>query len=164
MMTRCYNEKELSYRFYGARGIKVCDRWRGEGGFERFLSDVGQRPSSLHSLDRKDVDADYCLENCRWATKVEQANNKRTTIRVGVDGQTVSLKSACRSANMPYEIVRKRMILGATFQDAISEPVRDRHFKSLAVKCREAGLSYNTVYARVRNGWTEERALSTPIR
>lgn len=85
--TRCYNEDFLDYRYYGAKGIKVCDRWLES--FENFLEDMGKKPSPKHTLDRIDVNGDYEPSNCRWATKTEQAFNQNissdnTSGRVGV--------------------------------------------------------------------------------
>ena len=74
MKTRCFNPKATQYHNYGGRGITVCDQWRNS--FETFLSDVGDRPSEHHSLERIDVNDDYKPSNCKWATWEEQCNNR----------------------------------------------------------------------------------------
>lgn len=78
---RCTNPRNKDYHHYGARGVTFCQRWRqGDGersGYECFLSDMGRKPSSRHSLDRIDVNGNYEPGNCRWATWKEQRHNRR---------------------------------------------------------------------------------------
>jgi len=74
MRQRCHNEKCPMFRWYGARGISVCQEWRES--FERFFSDMGPRPPGT-SLDRIDVNGNYCRENCRWADWGTQCDNRR---------------------------------------------------------------------------------------
>lgn len=76
MMRRCYNPKCKSYRNYGAKGVEVTKRWRGKGGFDRFVEDMGLKPPGL-TLERKNPFGDYQKSNCRWATRKEQSLNKR---------------------------------------------------------------------------------------
>jgi hypothetical protein len=74
MLARCESKADSSYCRYGGRGISVCERWHD---FWAFIADLGPRPSSDHSLDRLDPNGGYEPSNCRWATKGEQARNRR---------------------------------------------------------------------------------------
>lgn len=73
MHDRCRNPKNKSYRYYGGRGIAVCDEWKS---FEQFYKDMGDRPEGK-SIDRIDNNKGYCKENCRWADKFQQSQNRR---------------------------------------------------------------------------------------
>ena len=89
MKARCYNPKCRDFPDYGERGIEVCERWRND--FTAFLSDMGERPSKAHSLDREENDGPYSPDNCRWATKAEQSNNRRNNRKISMDGNLYSV-------------------------------------------------------------------------
>lgn len=74
MLTRCSNPNQECYKYYGALGVTVCDRWRKS--FENFLADMGERPDGK-TLDRESPFGNYEPENCKWSTPKEQANNTR---------------------------------------------------------------------------------------
>jgi hypothetical protein len=75
MKERCYYPKSAGFKYWGGRGITVCDRWRDS--FQNFIDDMGPKPSSQHSLDRINNEGHYEPGNCRWATHLEQRHNRR---------------------------------------------------------------------------------------
>jgi len=75
MKNRCHNPNDEFFRDYGARGIRVCEKWRSD--FSAFYGDMGARPSPRHSIDRINNDGNYEPQNCRWASPLEQSSNRR---------------------------------------------------------------------------------------
>ena len=101
MLQRCLNPNNCNYPRYGARGILVCERWQGPNGFINFLSDVGRRPSSRHSLDRyPDNDGNYEPGNVRWATRSEQLRNTRRTLLVEFEGRMICATDLAAMTNL----------------------------------------------------------------
>lgn len=100
---RCYNPNCSQYKNYGARGIKMCDRWFYS--YENFLEDMGERPKGM-SIDRIDVNGDYEPSNCRWADLKTQCNNRRNNIYIEYNGETKTLMQWCNEYKMDYVLVR----------------------------------------------------------
>lgn len=107
MKNRCYNKNDSkNYKWYGGKNIKVCDRWTGENGFWNFVQDMGERPSG-YSIDRIDVDGDYCPENCRWASPKEQSYNRRNCVRIFVGGKKYTTEEAAEILKVHPETLRR---------------------------------------------------------
>lgn len=116
--SRCFNSACKSFTHYGARGITMCDHWRDS--FEAFLADVGPKPSPFHSIDRINNDGDYEPGNCRWATRSEQLNNRRTNRRIEVDGQMLTVSEAAKLKRLSRGAIYSRIHGGADPQTAFN--------------------------------------------
>lgn len=121
---RCTNPNYGSYRNYGARGIKVCERWLD---FQNFLADMGERPAGM-SIDRIDNDGDYCPENCRWATQKEQARNTRSIRLLEFRGRKQPVSAWCEELGLPSSTLKNRLdTLGWSVERSLATPCR--HYK-----------------------------------
>jgi len=126
MRKRCRNPRSTHYRHYGGRGIRVCDRWQGENGFVYFLEDMGRKPSPAHSIDRIDVDGDYCPENCRWATAREQESNKRNSVYITAFGKTLWLPDWAAETGISTDTIRYRIKQGWNPEVALTKMPKAR--------------------------------------
>lgn len=113
MIRRCDDRDDPNY---GGRGIKVCDRWRES--FQNFLDDMGERPEG-QTLERDDPDGDYCQGNCRWATRREQARNKRNNVVKEFRGVALCLAEWAEWADLPYNLVYDRVYHGWTIERSL---------------------------------------------
>jgi len=105
MKQRCTNPKHPSYKDYGGRGIKVCERWSE---FENFYEDMGEEPRGL-SLERKNNNGNYCPENCIYATQKEQTRNTRRTVLIEYQGKTQCMKDWAKELGINYATLRFRL-------------------------------------------------------
>lgn len=124
IITRCTNPNAKSYRYYGARGITICDTWRNS--FEAFLADVGPRPSDKHSIDRIDVQKGYEPGNVRWATKTEQMRNTRRNRYLTADGRTQCVAAWAEETGLPPKLIGARLRLGWSESRAVLTPKKSR--------------------------------------
>lgn len=118
MIQRCQGKG--GHEQYVANGITVCKEWLD---FSKFLSDMGDRPEGT-SLDRIDGNKGYCKENCRWATHVQQMNNKKTNVKGVVDGAMLSPSEAARKYGVGISMVRHRLRKGFSLEQAVKIPRR----------------------------------------
>jgi hypothetical protein len=107
MIQRCENSNHKSFHHYGGRGIVVCEDWRKN--FVTFLLDMGNRPSSKHSIERKNNNEEYSKVNCVWALPEAQNTNKRNNIYVTHKGAKILLVEYARETGITYQAAHKRV-------------------------------------------------------
>lgn len=117
--SRCLLPHNPGFRNYGGRGITICSRWLT---FENFLADMGRRPSPQHSIDRIDNDGNYEPGNCRWATRKEQAQNRRTTRLVTIGGERRSISDWEASSDVSAHQIGQRLDAGLSGPDSVLTP------------------------------------------
>ena len=129
MIARCHNQNHVAYRYYGARGICVCDRWRES--FEAFAEDMGARPAGLE-LDRIDPDGHYTPGNVRWAnrrmqklTRVKRSDHY-TPRPIEWNGKTYAISDLAAIAGISYNAMYGRLMKGWDVQSAISTSKKTR--------------------------------------
>lgn len=119
---RCHMESHPQYHLYGGRGIHVCPEWRYN--FEAFVTDMGIRPEG-HTLERVDNDLGYCKDNCVWATRAQQAANRRANKLLTWEGQTHTVSEWERLKGFKPGTLKARVgPLGYSLEVAFSKPVK----------------------------------------
>ena len=110
MRRRCYGTYYTEYKNYGGRGITICEEWDEYPNFKKWALSNGYDDSK--SIDRIDVNGNYCPENCRWATKIEQANNTTRNRIVEYKGRKQTVMKWCRELGLPEKRTRTRLDRG----------------------------------------------------
>lgn len=148
---RCHNPSSAAYRRYGAKGIRMCQRWQS---FPWFNEDMGPRPSNFHSVDRIENSRGYDCGSCddckargvprnaRWATAVEQSRNKGNNVLITHAGETLPLVAWAERTGFPAEAIKSRLAAGWSAEKALTKPLRktswkrDAHVAEAATKIR----------------------------
>lgn len=121
--TRCYNTKNSRYKYYGARGISMCDEWRND--FQAFFDwaiENGYREDL--TIDRIDTNGNYEPANCRWVTWQEQQNNRRNNHLIEFNGQVHTMAEWARLSGIPYLTLAQRInVYGWSVERALTERV-----------------------------------------
>lgn len=124
MRTRCENPNSNSFEDYGARGIKVCDRWRES--FDNFLADMGPKPTPQHTIERINNDKGYEPGNCKWATRRENLMNRRPmpAALFPCHGKMMTMKDIATAYRISKFVVYRRINNGWSVDDAATTPVK----------------------------------------
>jgi len=113
---RCFNRNNPAYHNYGGRGIAVCDQWMT---FETFFADVGPCPSPAHTIDRIDNDGNYEPGNVRWATRTEQARNRRSSVILEFNGKRQTIGQWATEVGVPQQTLSNRVRRGMPLAAAL---------------------------------------------
>lgn len=123
MLQRCYNLKNPKFKYYGGRGITVCERWRQS--VENFYADMGDPPPGM-TLERRDVNQGYTQENCYWASQTQQTRNRRTAHMLTYNGETHGIttwaEKLADTLNLNKKALDRRLRTGWSVEEALTTP------------------------------------------
>lgn len=175
MMARCNNPNASNFKYYGALGVTVCERWHD---FASFRTDMGECPSVSMTLDRLKNELGYEPGNCRWATQAEQNRNRSHCVPITHDGSTRNLADWSPIVGISANVLALRLKRGWSAERALTTPAnasRNTHptlvelthaSETLTVLAWAArlGMTPNAIRMRLRLGWSVDRALTTPVK
>ncbi len=124
MKDRCYNKNNIGYKYYGGRGITVCDRWRNS--FATFFKDMGPRPFPEAQIDRSNNDLGYFPDNCRWTTAAQNSQNRSTNKLTAREVKTIRKKY--KSGGI---LQRELASIYGIYQNTISRIVNQKIWKRI---------------------------------
>ena len=164
---RCYNPNASKFRWYGGRGISVCQRWRDS--FKAFYEDMGPRPFPKATIERINNDGNYEPGNCRWATQHDQSRNTQRTILLAFRGRTQCLQDWAAEVGIERQTLQGRIQSGWDIERALTEAVKQPTFHMLTFHgetmtvtawARRLGITKKALSARLHKGWPLEQALT----
>lgn len=127
MMARCYKPYMANYKYYGGKGITVCQEWHT---FDNFIKDMGDKPGPEYSLDRINGNEGYSKENCRWATHKTQCSKRSSKNLITHNGDTLPLKTMGDKLGINHNTLLARINMGWNVDEALNTPVKNREYTS----------------------------------
>ena len=166
---RCYNASSREYKWYGGRGIKVCDEWMNDSNaFYNWAKSHGYREGL--QIDRIDNDGDYSPTNCRFVDCKTNMNNRRNTMFCEIDGVVRPFAEWCQIYNVskPETIRRRIKKMGWTAKEAFERPIKhfsteadpDVEWWAISDISKKYGISKMSIYSRLRRGYTLEQCIN----
>ena len=176
MISRCSCVNNDAYENYGGRGITICKQWKS---FSQFIHDMGPRPSTQHTIERKNNNQGYTPENCIWATRDVQLRNTRRNKQISYMGKTQCLSAWAKEFGIKVSLFRHRLERGWDIKTALSEPIHPiyatntynpKHLftingetRCLAEWARQYNMKRTTLSSRLKRGIDIIAALETPV-
>ena len=167
MKQRCYNEKSINYKYYGGRGIRICDEWLEL--FDNFYQwAIVNGYNNELTIDRIDSNKDYSPDNCKWSTKKEQSYNRSMSVKLTYNGKTMYLTQWAEELDIDKKTLSWRYRNGWSDEEILTRP---RDFKerklslngethSMSEWSRITGIKTSTISARIRDGWSIKDTLT----
>lgn len=164
MKSRCMDQTHKFYADYGGRGITVCERWQD---FRNFIADMGKRPTTKHTLERLDNSLGYVPGNCEWATRKQQANNRRSSRVLEFRGERLTASQWAQRLGHNVNDIYRRLNHGWSVEKALMTPIK-RYDVSLSVGeesrrlsewARISGTPTYLIAQRIKRGWDARKAI-----
>lgn len=167
MKQRCNNKNSNAYHNYGGRGISYSQRWEH---FEVFLEDMGRRPTKNHTLERKNNNGNYEKDNCKWATRKEQARNYRHNNILEFNGEKRCISEWAEIYGLKHDTIATRLRIGWSIEKAITTKILNNRrlilVNGVEMPIRTAerllGFGSGTITNRIKSGYSVEEAVSIP--
>lgn len=172
MKSRCYDKKSHGYKWYGAKGIEMCEIWKKDF-WHFFFWAIEHGYKNELTIDRIDSKKGYTPMNCRWADWETQANNKESVKKYKIKGEIHTLREWCNIYNISIHLVRNRLKYGWSLEKSLEKNKRklargnylyEGKQYELVELCKKLNKKYRLVYARLQAGWNLDEALNTPVR
>jgi hypothetical protein len=169
MKKRCYQAERKNYKYYGAKGIRICDEWLDkENGFYNFADwALSHGYADNLTIDRIDSKGNYEPINCQWKTMREQERNKSNNHPITINGVTKLMIEWAEEYNMPYKLIKSRVAAGWSHERLFLPATQVEKYitingetKSIKEWARQSGVHYETLRTRIRNGVTGEALLA----
>lgn len=150
MKRRCYNPDDADFANYGGRGISVSERWRDS--YDNFVSDMGRKPSDM-TLERVDTNGDYGPNNCIWASRADQANNRRGNVRIVFQGENLTLAQWAKRLGLTSEAIRGRLAQGLPIPQILAPERRIAEVAQHGTVSRYTSAKHNCRCGLCREAW-----------
>lgn len=167
MRLRCYNENSVNYKYYGGKGVAICDEWLLS--FENFFDwAINNGYNENLTIDRIDSEKEYSPDNCKWSTKKEQAYNRSISVKLTLNGRTMYMTEWAEELEIDKKILSWRYNNGWSDEEILSRPRDYKESKlslngkthSMSEWSRITGIKVATISDRMKKGWSVEDALT----